>query len=538
MDAWDKVEAAGFPIKVGGRYRWGSSEDTWPLDFVPDSQLRGVIRPAGYEGVRRMTAFQVDRSVYDQILLEHATSMGCEVHMGAPVASVGRDGDRITGLTLKDGRELTARYYVDASGDSGLLRRKMEIGTVSPSSLRNVAIWDYWQNAEWAEHIGVGGTRILVMSVGWGWLWFIPLGPTRTSIGLVTPAEYVKRSGKRPQELYAEAIAEEPTISKLVQSATCESLLQTTRDWSFVAERLHGENWFLAGDAAGFADPILSAGLTLAQAGARKIAYTILELERGEQDPAWLKGEYDRAQSAQIRSHIRFADYWYSANGHFDQLKEYCSEIARDSGVHLEPELAFRWLGSGGFAADSLNEPHLGMFTIPALKLHIQEMTGNHAPWLVEGANVFDLDTAGAEQRDIGVYQDGRIERVSCLIRGANFLPDYRLFGAMRAALEKERELPFVLERFGLEAGSRGAGGPGFNYVWVGVQLLEALLGEGWVKGSLDAKERLLRIVLKRDFLTLGWYEEGVGLRSAYPGARGRVECPWDKYLEARGLAA
>ena len=538
MDVWDKVEAADFPVKVGGRYRWGSSNDTWPLDFIPDSLLNGITRPAKFVDARRMTAFQVDRSKYDKILLDHAAEAGCEVREGTSAVQIRHEGDRISGIELKDCGEVTARFYVDASGASGLVRRTLEIPTESPTALRNVAIWDYWQNAEWAEHIGVGGTRILVMSVGWGWLWFIPLGPTRTSIGLVTPAEFMKRSGKRPAELYMEAIAAEPTISKLVREATSENLLQTTRDWSFVASRLHGENWFLAGDAAGFADPILSAGLTLAQAGARKIAYTILELDRGGVDAEWLLAEYDRAQSEQIRSHIRFADYWYSANGHFDELKGYCSEIALEAGLDLEPEMAFRWLGTGGFFADSLNQPHVGMFTIPALKLHIQEMTGRHAPWLVESYNLFELDLEGATPIDVGVYEDGRIERVSCLARGHNVLPDYRLFGAMRAALEKEKELPFVLERFAFEARARGIGGPTINYVSTAVQILEAMLGEGWVKGALDPNERVLRIVLRRDAFTLGWYAEGVGLISAMPNARGRIELPWDEFVKLRGISA
>src|SRR5579871_3139699 len=97
----------------------------------------------------------------------------------------------------------------------------------------------------------------------------------------------------------------EPTISKLVANATCENIIQATKDWSFVAHRLFGENWFLAGDAAGFADPILSAGLTLAQSGSRSLAYTILELDRGKVDAQWLKECYQATQSGRIRNHIR-----------------------------------------------------------------------------------------------------------------------------------------------------------------------------------------------------------------------------------------
>ncbi|MEI8282522.1 MAG: NAD(P)/FAD-dependent oxidoreductase, partial [Armatimonadota bacterium] len=288
MDVWDKVEAANFPVKVGGLYRWGNSTDLWELDFLRNEKFKDIPRPSPFAGQRELTAFQVDRSIYDEILLDHAKEAGCTVYEGVRVLDVRRDGDKVLGFDLQEmGKpggdslngetEVTAKWYVDASGNSGIMRRKMDVEIDAPTKLRNIAVWDYWQNTEWATRVGIGGTEILVLSVEWGWLWFIPLGPTRTSLGLVTPAEYLKQSGKTPEELYMEAIRSEPTISKLVENASREGKLETTKDWSFVASRLYGENWFLSGDAAGFADPILSAGLTLAQAGARNLTYTILE---------------------------------------------------------------------------------------------------------------------------------------------------------------------------------------------------------------------------------------------------------------------
>jgi flavin-dependent dehydrogenase len=43
------------------------------------------------------------------------------------------------------------------------------------------------------------------------------------------------------------------------------------------------------GEAAGFADQILAAGMTLAHTGARELAYTILALEQQKHDCNWLK---------------------------------------------------------------------------------------------------------------------------------------------------------------------------------------------------------------------------------------------------------
>src|SRR5207344_295770 len=139
----------------------------------------------------------------------------------------------------------------------------------------------------------------------------------RTSIGLVLPAKLYKESGKRPEELYLEALASDPIVSRLTRNGRREGNLAATKDWSFVADRLAGENWFLVGESAGFADPILSAGLSLTMVGARELAYTVCTLARGKEDAVWLKESYENLQQARIRQHIRFADFWYAGNGQF-----------------------------------------------------------------------------------------------------------------------------------------------------------------------------------------------------------------------------
>jgi flavin-dependent dehydrogenase len=176
MGCWDDVEAANFPIKIGVTYRWGKNRDLWDFEFLPLGDSKDEPRPAKYEGQRRQTAFQVDRARYDDILLRRAEALGCEVREQTRVSGVRRDGDRVTGLEIGREKEVvTARHYIDASGHIGVLRRAMGVETHVPTRLQNIAIWDYWENADWAVEIGVGGTRVQVMSVGYGWIWFIPL---------------------------------------------------------------------------------------------------------------------------------------------------------------------------------------------------------------------------------------------------------------------------------------------------------------------------------------------------------------------------
>jgi len=480
LGVWDKVEAADFPVKIGGTYRWGNSDDLWDFHFLPNGVFNEEARPAKFKGQRLETAFQVDRSVYDKILLDHSRELGCDVFEASPVREIRRSGDSVTGLALENGDDVEARHYIDASGHSGLLRRAMGVGVEEPSSLRNVAFWDYWQNAEWAVTLGVGGTRIQVMSVGYGWLWFIPLSPTRTSIGLVCPADYYKKSGLKPHELYIKAIEDEPRIRALVENGVAEGNFSTTKDWSFVAERMAGENWMLVGEAAGFADPILSAGLSLTHASAREAAFTILEIDRGGKKQ-WLLDEYFGRNRRRVLQHIRFADYWYAGNNHFSDLKEYTREIARDAGLELDAEKAFQWLGTGGFIEEDLGIGGFGTVSIGALHqiaTHLSMESGKSA---YGGFNGFVLNFEGAKKVELPHYESGRVLPVQAYSRDDKVLPLTNLIGYLVKGLQRS---PKILEALGsIEKELRTVGIQYDRSIHDGVmQCLEALVRDGWVE--------------------------------------------------------
>ncbi len=489
MGCWDQVEAAGFPIKIGATYRWGQTSDLWDFEFLQGDAFQNQARPETYDGQRKLTAFQVDRARYDKILLDHSRKLGCKVFEETTARVKGVFEDRIEGLVLSDGREVRARHYVDASGHAGILRRALGVEIDAPTSLQNIAIWDYWQNAEWAVSLGVGGTRVQVMSLGYGWIWFIPLGPTRTSIGLVVPAAYYKESGLTPAELYRRAIAEEPLIRRLTANATSEDGLQTTKDWSFVADRTAGANWFLAGESAGFADPILAAGMTLAHQGARECAFTILELDRKILDPEWLKGCFDDLQRRRIAQHIRFADYWYSANGQFSDLQQYCSTIAKDAGLDLDPQKAFQWLGTGGFANEDVGTVGIGITDVRSLKNLTALFGQGDAKWHVADYNVFELNVDGASRVWLPRYEAGRVERVRTYVREGKRLPQTTGYQAVITVLKAASDLAHILHNVEVYRIRERLDVSPDQWRNTFFQFLETMLADGWVEGRFDSNQ-------------------------------------------------
>ncbi len=492
MGVWNKVEAANFPIKIGATFKWGAKKDFWETDFLHQQEFRDVPRPQAFDDQRQKTAFQVDRSIYDKILLDHAKELGCHVLEQTKVASIDRDGDRVLCLKTvptKQGSDaeplqIEAKYYVDCSGDVGILRRALDIEIESPTALRNIAIYKYWQDAEWAVTLGNGGTRIQIMSLGWGWLWFIPITSTRTSIGLVLPASYYKESGKTVEQIYADALAEEPLIARLIETATPEPEITATKDWNFLANRLVGENWFLAGDSCGFADPILSAGMTLAHTSARKVAFTILELFRGQADPAWLKKEYEDGHRTQIRHHMQFADFWYSSNGQFTDLKEYCAEIAESAGLSLDPATAFQWLATGGFTIDEPGVAAALTYRVSGLKLVAVQLGGSVPEWEISKTNFWRLNLADAKEDKFVRYVDGRVVPIPCLKRGSKILPLVDVFKYVVRAFKNNADSILILEEC-VNSMIAEDGVPPQEAALLAIEALESLLLEGWIRGKV-----------------------------------------------------
>jgi len=509
MGCWDKVEAASFPVKTGALYRWGSTDDLWRFDFLIGQEYEDKPRPSKLEGQRYQTTFHVDRGVFDEILLDHAAELGCEVCENARVVKVLKSGDHVDGLMVEGSSEpITAKHYIDASGHVGFLRRSMDVPVAEPTSLKNIAIWQYWHDPNWPEvaEVGFGGIRIRILSVGNGWLWFIPVSPDRVSVGFVTHADHYKASGLEPAALFEQACAQEPHVAELLKGAQPAGPIRTTKDWSFLSERMVGENWMLVGESAGFADPILSGGMSLAMVGGREAAYIMAALLRGEHDAEWLKSWYGELQTKRISQHIKFADYWYLANGHFDELKEHTSKIAAEAGLELNPEEAFRWLAAGGFVSDDLTFPVAGTYRLGAVKSVMQMLSGIPADWEINRFNNFKLNLDGSSVTFAPYCTEGKIERIKCYQRGNALLPMIGMYRILYRALCRESDAAALVRQLKATIAEQQGMTEAYNAFLGALEALEGMVAEGWIDAS---------VVEGRPFMTVSLDEASVSMAGA-----------------------
>lgn len=112
-------------------------------------------------------AWNVVRSEFDHILLEHAASLGAKVYENTKVVSLEFDeNDKPVSATYTyrspfDTEHavvgtIAFKYLVDATGRAGLMSTKYLKNRNFTESLKNIAMWGYWEGT---GTYGEGTTR-------------------------------------------------------------------------------------------------------------------------------------------------------------------------------------------------------------------------------------------------------------------------------------------------------------------------------------------------------------------------------------------
>lgn len=328
LGVMDEIKAQEFTVKWGATMVWGRETEPWSWYF----RETNITYPHSY---------QVWRPTFDNILLRNAERSGVEVFEEHRVLDVLFDRDRATGLRIKgpDGSEWEehARFIVDASGQSGIIGRARRLRIADPS-FQNLAVYAYFDGAERLASPDQG--NILIESYEHGWFWNIPLANGWMSVGAVVDhtvgQEGIRRAG--PEAFLREQIAETSKTAQMLANATLTSGPVILRDWSYTSERVAGDGWVLAGDAACFIDPLFSSGVHLAlSAGTLASAYVTSALnDAGIRDAS--ATVYQQLYYQQYSHFREMAKLFYSTNMSTDSYFWEARRLlnAEDSGTPRE----------------------------------------------------------------------------------------------------------------------------------------------------------------------------------------------------------
>lgn len=289
MGVREKIDNAGFIRKYGAYFDWGRQGEQFTLDF-------------SHLDTADNWGYQVIRSEFDRLLLDHARSQGVDVREGQGIHNVEFDGDRAVAATYgtprgpADGR-IDFDYLVDATGRAGLLASRQLRIRRTHDAYRNIAVWGYWRGARPFDRGPEGA--VVIQSTRLGWFWIIPLHNGTTSIGLVLGKDQLAAERARlgsMEEVYAAAIAECPLTAELLADARRDDHgVQADKDFCYSADRFAGPGYFIAGDSACFIDPLLTTGVHLATFSGLLAAASIASVVRGDVPEAKASGFYEKA---------------------------------------------------------------------------------------------------------------------------------------------------------------------------------------------------------------------------------------------------
>lgn len=211
--------------------------------------------------------WQVVRSEFDQILVDHARSKGAEVREGVEVLGLIKEGGRVIGVRCRgeDGveAELRAPITLDCSGKEAFSAVRNGWRMKDPG-LNKVAVWTYYRGALRDDGLDAGATTVAFVPDK-GWFWYIPQHEDRVSVGVVADGKYLTRGGvKDPKAIFDREVPENKWIEAHLASGRQEGEYYLTSEYSFHARHCGCDGLLLVGDAFCFLDPVFSSGLMLA----------------------------------------------------------------------------------------------------------------------------------------------------------------------------------------------------------------------------------------------------------------------------------
>jgi FADH2-dependent halogenase len=296
----EKFLRAGFMEKFGGEM-CGACSDEGVKFYFQDGM-----------GSQTDRSYQVTRADFDKVLLDHAAENGAEVREETSVDRLTFADDFVTLRVVSNGlpaTELRARYLVDASGRNSVVASHFKVKK-NYEHLQKISIFAHYDGVTRDE--GRDGTLTRMIRGIDRWFWMVPLTTERTSIGVVLDGAIYKASKLSPEEFLERSCEEQPLIRKRMLDARRVTDVHVAADFSYRSTQLAGDRWLLAGDAAGFIDPVFSSGVFLAVLGGEQAADALdVVLDNPRKRPRLFR-RYERTLNKAMDVYLRFVDAWYT----------------------------------------------------------------------------------------------------------------------------------------------------------------------------------------------------------------------------------
>lgn len=279
-----------------------------PLPQIPNTQLPGL-----------QHAYHFDAGLYAAFLRRYSEQLGVAREEGTIVGVTKTPAGAIAGITLQDGQQFKADFFIDCSGMRALLiGQELAVGYED---------WRHWLPCDSAlavpsaaQHPIQPYTRAIAHAGGWQWR--IPL-QHRTGNGLVYSSQFLDDSSARStllRHLDADALAEPRKISFVTG--------RRKQQWQ--------QNCVAIGLASGFLEPLESTSIHLIQSAIVRL----VQCFPVSQDMAALRQAYNRHSQQEFEAIRDFIILHYYLNQREDQgLWQYCRTMTLPDSLAQRIEL-------------------------------------------------------------------------------------------------------------------------------------------------------------------------------------------------------
>lgn len=280
---WEAFLRAGHTPSVGIRSSWGSDELT-DRDFL--------LSPYG-------AGWHIDRTHFDAMMRESALCSGAEWLECLALRDVEptAEGWRIKLSTDSGDRRVDTPFVIDATGRASVFARRVGAKRIAMDRLVGAA--GYFS---FSEKSSVMEPVLLLEAAENGWWYTAPLPEGKLITVFLTDADFIQREKLTQPDRWMAQLASTVEQSQRIQKhgLSLDGEIRIVQAESSFLDRVAGDGWLAAGDAAASFDPLSAQGIMSAVNSGLDAAHAAT---------AWLSG--DRKAPVAYADHVRrsYAEY-------------------------------------------------------------------------------------------------------------------------------------------------------------------------------------------------------------------------------------
>lgn len=301
LGVWPHLQGRGFPVKRGAQFHLGNGSKSLKFVFA--------------EGrfTKHSEILQVERAVFDDILLNHAAESGVEVRQGWTVNRFENLADhQVVRASSERGEiaEFQADFVIDASGRANVTGNQEGLREFHPQH-RKLAVFGHFHGVRRDD--GPKAGDIVIVRLANKWFWLIPISPDKTSVGCVMEKDEFNAAKESPDAIFNRIVQSSTVMRDRMAAAQPVAASQVTTDFSYVNRRLVGPRLLRVGDAAGFMDPIFSAGVHLALWSGQLAAESVTKALQQRDAGTRLFEKYEHRVSHAMKLYWELVENFYTA---------------------------------------------------------------------------------------------------------------------------------------------------------------------------------------------------------------------------------